>query len=142
MDKKKILVVDDETGLVEIIRMRLKQEGYDVVTAGDGEEGLKKARNDKPDLILLDVSMPKMTGEEVLAKLKADNSTKEIPVIMITAMSEVDDIVKYMTKGGAKDYIVKPFMTEDFLTKIYGALFQSIDRKVKRTLEEEDKKKK
>jgi DNA-binding response OmpR family regulator len=138
MGKKKILVVDDEANLVEIIRMRLKQEGYDVITAADGEEGLKKARAEKPDLVLLDVTMPKMSGEQVLKELKSGEETKAIPVIMITGMSEVDDIVKYMTKCGAEDYIVKPFMTEDFLTKIYAVLFESIDRSVKRALDKED----
>ena len=140
MAKKKILIVDDEANLVDIIQMRLKQEGYEVITAADGEEGLQKARSAKPDLILLDVSMPKMTGEEVLEKLKSGDDTKSIPVIIITGMSEVEDIVKYMTKGGAKDYIVKPFLTEDFLTKIYAALFESIEKKVKRTLDEEGQK--
>jgi DNA-binding response OmpR family regulator len=137
--KKKILVVDDEQSLADIIAMRLKQEGYDVITAADGEEGLKIARSAKPDLVLLDVTMPKMNGDEVLAKLQAAEDTKSIPVIMITAMSEVDDIVKYMAKGGAKDYIVKPFMAGDFLTKIYAVLFESIDKKIKRTFDEEDK---
>ncbi len=136
MDKKKILIVDDEADLVLIIKMRLEQEGYEVITAGDGVEGLEKARSEKPDLVLLDVSMPKMTGEEVLEKLQAGEDTKSIPVIMITGMSEVEDIVKYMTKGGAKDYIVKPFMSEDFLDKIYAALFATINKKVKRSLEE------
>lgn len=136
MGKKKILIVDDEADLVDIIRMRLNGEGYDVVTAGDGQEGLDKARSSKPDLILLDVSMPKLSGEEVLEKLKEDKSTASIPVVMLTAKSEVEDIVKYMTVGGAKDYVVKPFLSEDFLDKVHSALLASIDKKVKRTLSE------
>ena len=139
MAKQKILIVDDEAGIVEIIQTKLKQEGYEVITAADGQEGLEKARSLKPDLVLLDVSMPKMTGGEVLEELQKGDDTKSIPVIMITGMNEVEDIVKYMVKGGAKDYIVKPFMLEDFSTKIYSVLCSSVDKKIKKTLDGENK---
>ncbi|MFH1362626.1 MAG: response regulator [Candidatus Omnitrophota bacterium] len=135
MDKKKILVVDDEVGIVDVMQKRLTHEGYEVITATDGEEGLKKARSEKPDLVLLDIFMPKMSGKEVLAALKSGLDTKSIPVIMITGMGDVEEIVKYMTEGKAEDYIVKPFFTEDLSTKIYSALFAEVDKKVKRTLE-------
>lgn len=141
MDKKKILIVDDEPEFVKAIQIRLEWAGYEVLAAFDGQEGLQKARSAKPDVMLLDISMPKMTGEEVLIELKNGEDTKSIPVIMITAKHEVDDVVKYMTKYGAKDFIVKPFLTEDFLSKIYASLYENIDKKVKKTIEEEEEKK-
>ena len=125
---KKILVVDDEPNIVKLVESRLKASGYDVATAKDGQDAIAKAKQIKPDLILLDIMMPGMNGQEVLKELKKDASVSAIPVIMLTAKQETDDIVKSIVNGGAVDYIVKPFIATDFLKKINTAL--SFDKKV------------
>ena len=114
---KKILVVDDETELLKAISILLKTSGYEVVTAQDGQEGLEKAKSLSPDLIVLDILMPKMDGYEVCRLLKFDEKYKSIPIIMLTA--KVQDIDKAMGKKvGADDYIAKPFETQDLIDKI------------------------
>jgi len=92
MDRKKILVVDDEESLVRIVRLRLEAEQYEVVTAYDGEDALRKAKEDKPDLILLDLMLPKMDGFWVCGLLKKDRRFKNIPVIIFSGRSQEDDI--------------------------------------------------
>jgi DNA-binding response OmpR family regulator len=118
----KVLVVDDEPHIIKLIESRLKSSGYNVITAADGLEGFEKAKAERPDIILLDITMPRMTGKEALMKLKADKQTSSIPVIMLTGRSGAADIVDCLNKGGAADYIVKPFMAEDFLNKINAVL--------------------
>jgi len=114
---RKILVVDDETELLKAISILLKTSGYEVITAQDGQEGLEKAKSLSPDLIVLDVLMPKMDGYEVCRMLKFDEKYKSIPIIMLTA--KVQDIDKAMGKKvGADDYITKPFETRDLVDKI------------------------
>jgi len=114
---KKILVVDDETELLKAISILLKTSGYEVVTVQDGQEGLEKAKSLSPDLIVLDILMPKMDGYEVCRLLKFDEKYKSIPIIMLTA--KVQDIDKAMGKKvGADDYIAKPFETQDLIDKI------------------------
>ena len=105
-DKKRILIVEDDKALREMYQMRLSINNYDVIEAKDGEEGLDLAIKEKPDLILLDIMMPKMSGMDVLDILKSTPETKDIPVIVLTALSE--ESVK--SKGlvyGAEDYLVK-----------------------------------
>jgi len=114
---KKILVIDDETELLKALTIRLKTSGYEVITAQDGQEGLEKAKSSNPDLIVLDILMPKMDGYEVCRLLKFDEKYKSIPVIMLTAKAQ--DIDKAMGKKvGADDYITKPFETQDLVDKI------------------------
>lgn len=111
---KRILVVDDEPDIVEVVKTRLEMGGYEVITASNGPEGLKAAKEGKPDLLLLDVSMPGMDGFEVLTKLKADPDIASIPVIMLTAKSEF----KYIEKAQelkVTDYIIKPFKSDELL---------------------------
>ena len=118
---KRILVVDDEPHSVKMVESRLRANGYDVITAGNGAEGLEKARKEAPDLILLDIVMPQMNGHETLSKLKESSETKSIPVIMFTSKGQVDDVER-ATYGGAIDYIVKPFDPIMMLNKIKKAL--------------------
>lgn len=114
---KKILVVDDEPELLKAITIRLKASGYELVTAPDGVEGLEKAKSLKPDLIVLDVLMPKMDGYEVCRMLKFDEKYKSIPIIMLTAKAQ--DIDKAVGKKvGADDYLTKPFETQELVDKI------------------------
>ncbi len=88
---KKVLVVEDESDLVAALEVRLKAEGYDVITALDGEEGLRKAREESPDLIILDIMLPKMDGFKVSRLLKFDERYEHVPIIMLTAKVEKED---------------------------------------------------
>jgi class 3 adenylate cyclase/ActR/RegA family two-component response regulator len=103
----RILIVDDNPTNVKVLQTRLAAEGYEVVTAADGEEGLAVARRDKPDLILLDVMMPKLDGFEVCRRLRADASFPFTPIVMVTAMADVKDVVAGLEAGG-DEYLTKP----------------------------------
>ncbi|MFH1836514.1 MAG: response regulator [Candidatus Omnitrophota bacterium] len=117
MKKEKILIIDDEPNIIMMIRSRLKSVNYEVISALNGEEGLRKAREEKPDLILLDVTMPGISGFEVLAKLKLNPETKSIPIIMLTAQGATQAMLKAQSLG-ATDYIIKPFKGEDLIKYI------------------------
>ena len=114
---KKILIADDRPEVVELVRVTLEGEDYEIVDASNGKETLRKARLEKPDLVLLDVVMPKMDGFEVCRKLKKDPQTKEIPIIMLTAKGQEADKEKGR-EVGASDYITKPFSPSALLIKI------------------------
>src|SRR5229473_5352218 len=103
----RILVVDDVPDNVDILRMRLESQGYEVVTAGDGVEALEKTRELLPDLVLLDIMMPKMDGIETVRQLKADASLPFIPVILVTAKADSKDVIAGLESGG-DDYLTKP----------------------------------
>ena len=109
MEKKsKILIVDDAVDTVELLRKRLRFEGYDTAEAYDGEEGLKLVAEYNPDLIILDVMMPKLGGYEVCQRLKSDENTKYIPILILTGKGEVEDKVRGLDLG-ADHYLAKPF---------------------------------
>ncbi len=128
MAKGKILVVDDEIYIVHILDFSLGMEGYEVLTALDGEQALEKARANHPDLIVLDIMMPKLDGYETCKMLKADESTKDIPVILLSAKGRnVDQKVGF--EVGADDYITKPFSPRKLVERINALLGQaSADR--------------
>lgn len=111
---KKILVIDDEPELVKAITVRFKARGYEVIPAYDGQEGIDKAGEIKPDLILLDIIMPKLDGYEVCKKLKGNLETKGIPIIIFTASGQ-RDLEKKCMSAGAEDVIMKPFDTTELL---------------------------
>lgn len=117
MQNKKILVVDDEADLVEMVTMRLEANGYKVITASDGREALEKARSEKPHLIILDLMLPKMDGYKVCRMLKFDEKYKHIPVIMFTARAQESD-KKTGKEVGADAYIIKPFEPQILLDTI------------------------
>lgn len=117
MSKGKILVVDDEVYLLQILDFSLGAEGYEVVTAEDGEQALNKAKSEQPDLIVLDIMMPKVDGYEACRKLKQDPSMKDVPVILLTAKGRDIDR-KLGLEVGADDYITKPFSPNKLLEKI------------------------
>jgi CheY-like chemotaxis protein len=117
----KILVVDDESDLVSTVQCRLEWCKFEVVTAGNGEEGLEKAVNEKPDLILLDIDMPVMNGHEMLDHLRNRPGLKNIPVIMCTALCDAEDIAKASSLG-VVDYIAKPFDFSELVEKISNVL--------------------
>lgn len=115
--KKRILLIEDERDLVKAIIFRLEDAGYDILTAFDGEEGLEKARKDEPDLIILDLMMPKMNGYKVYGLLKDDARYAKIPIIILTAKAQQSDI-DIGKQIGANAYITKPFEPEALLGKI------------------------
>ena len=114
---KKILVVDDEPELIKALQIRLRAAGYDVLAAYDGQEGLSKAQKEKPDLIILDLMLPKMDGYKVCGLLKKDSRYAKIPIIMFTARAQEGD-KKLGEEMGADAYITKPFQHEILLAKI------------------------
>jgi len=117
----RILVVDDEPDLISTIQCRLEWCHYNVVTAANGKEGLEKAISEKPDLVLLDTNMPVMNGHEMLAQLRKHPDLKDIPVIMVTAFCEQQDIATASSYGIA-DYVTKPFDFPDLMAKIANTL--------------------
>ena len=117
MVKKKILVIDDEKDMVDTISFRLNSLDYKVIAAYDGFDGLEKAQREKPDLILLDVMMPKIDGFEVLHRLRGDQATKYIPVIMLTCKGDSDSLFKAQNLGST-DYVIKPFEFKELLDLI------------------------
>src|SRR5262245_54885280 len=118
-----ILAVDDTPENLEILRMRLEANGYQVETAADGEEGLAKAHALRPDLILLDIMMPKLDGIGVVRLLKQDESLRSIPVILVTAKADTRDVVEGLDAGG-DDYLTKPFEHSALLARVRSMLRQ------------------
>ncbi|MDD5135692.1 MAG: response regulator, partial [Phycisphaerae bacterium] len=121
MSTKKILVVEDDEDIMELISFNLKKEGYSVVKALTGEEALKQAQSASPDIVLLDVMLPEIDGLEVCRNLKSDAKTKNIPVIMVTAKGEESDVVAGLELG-AEDYVVKPFRPKELVARVRAVL--------------------
>ncbi|MDD5108253.1 MAG: response regulator [Candidatus Omnitrophica bacterium] len=117
MDKKKILVVDDEPELVEMLTIRLEANDYQVIKSFDGQDALDKARKEKPDLIILDLMLPKLDGYSVCRQLKFDEKYKQIPIMLFTARTQETDM-ELGKEVGADAYIVKPFEASIFLAKV------------------------
>jgi DNA-binding response OmpR family regulator len=117
--RTKVLVIDDEEYIQHILHFSFGAEGYEVLTASDGEEGVNKARSEKPDVIVMDIMMPKMDGYEACKKLKADPQTKDIPVILLTAKGRDTDR-KLGSEAGADDYVVKPFSPGRLIERVEG----------------------
>ena len=121
MQKEKILVVDDEEDILELVRYNLTREGYNVLCASTGEECLNNAKSELPDLIILDLMLPGIDGLDVARSLKNDNNTKNIPIIMLTAKGEEADIVTGLELG-ADDYISKPFSPRILTARVKAVL--------------------
>ena len=117
----KILVAEDEKQIGDMIAFKLSNSGHQVVRAPDGEQALKLASRELPDLILLDAMMPGVSGFEVLRRLKGDSSLRAIPVIMVTAKGHERDVLNGL-RGGAVDYIVKPFSLKELSARVELAL--------------------
>jgi DNA-binding response OmpR family regulator len=111
---KKILIVDDEPDILRAAKVRLISFGYDVITTCDGKEIVELVGKNMPDLILLDLRLPQMSGDEICAKLKSDEKLKHIPVIIFTASSDTSTNIK-VKESGADGYLIKPFAPEDLL---------------------------
>lgn len=129
MNRVKLLIVDDEKDFVDLLAERLALKGFDTIKAFNGREGLEKAHIEKPDIILLDIAMPEMNGYDVCEKLKIDKDYKNIPVIMLTAKFQPDDI-EFGKGVGADAYLTKPVELEVLAHKINALLrLESKDRK-------------
>ena len=123
--QRRILVVDDEPVVVKTLSKAIRRQGFDVVSAVDGEEALEKIRSTKPDLVILDIQMPKLDGTEVLQRIKGSPETASLPVIMLTGKAGDEDILKGY-KYGANYYIPKPFKMDEVLKGI-ALMVRSID---------------
>ena len=120
---KHILCIEDEPEMIDLIRLILGRRGFEVVGAAGGKEGLEKMRENTPDLVLLDLMMPDMDGWEVYQQMKADEKTKDIPVIVVTAKAQSIDKVLGLHIAKVDDYIAKPFSPQDLLSsvdKVFG----------------------
>jgi DNA-binding response OmpR family regulator len=118
---KQILVVDDEKQLISLVKLHLDMAGYDVLTASDGEKALSVAAKERPDLIILDLMLPKMDGWEVCRILKSDKDTANIPVIMLTARTDTESVLKGF-ECGADDYVTKPFSPRELIARVKRTL--------------------
>ncbi len=120
--KKTILCIEDEAEMIDLIRLILTRRGFDVRGANGGKEGLEIIRKEHPDLILLDLMMPDMDGWEVYQQMKADESTKNIPVIVVTAKAQSIDKVLGLHIAKVDDYIAKPFSPQELLNSVDNVL--------------------
>lgn len=120
----KIVVIEDEPDILEVLRYNLSREGFDVTTAANGLEGLNSVRGSQPDLVLLDLLLPGLDGLEVCRRLKAQATTRDIPIIMITAKGEESDVVLGLGLG-ADDYITKPFSPKEVVARVGAVLRRS-----------------
>jgi len=117
MTKKKILLVDDEAEIVKAVQIRLTQANYEVIVANDGQEALDKAYKEIPDLIILDLMLPKMDGHKVCGLLKANTQYNKIPIIIFTAKAQQEDM-KISKEVGADAYVTKPFDSQKLLSQV------------------------
>lgn len=121
MSKPKILIIEDERSLIEILSYNLANEGFEVLTASDGTDGLRRAQNAVPDLIVLDLMLPGLDGLQICRQLRADSKTQGIRILMLTAKAEeVDEIVGF--NMGADDYVAKPFKIKPLISRIKALL--------------------
>ena len=116
-----VLVADDDPDILSLVTLRLERSGYDVVSAGDGEQALATALARTPDLALLDVMMPKLDGYEVTERLRGEESTRYLPIILLTARVQEADIARGI-EAGADDYVEKPFSTQDLSKRVQAVL--------------------
>jgi DNA-binding response OmpR family regulator len=116
-----VLVADDDPDILSLVKLRLERSGYDVVSAGDGEQALEAAMARAPDLALLDVMMPKLDGYEVTARLREEEATRHLPVILLTARVQESDIARGI-EAGADDYVKKPFSTHELRDRVQAVL--------------------
>jgi DNA-binding response OmpR family regulator len=121
MNGATVLVIEDERDILEVIRANLAREGYKVLEATDGEEGLRSAFDHGPDLVVLDIMLPSVDGIEVCRQLKSDPVTSQIPVIMVTARSDDTDVVLGLMTG-ADDYLTKPFSPKELVARVRAVL--------------------
>ena len=125
MARPRILIIEDERGLTDVLTYNLQREGYDVLVSHDGQEGLRKAQMQLPDLILLDLMLPKMDGLDVCRELRSGERTRNVPILMLTARAEETDQIVGFTLG-ADDYVTKPFNVKVLMQRV-KALQRRVD---------------
>src|ERR1044071_3563665 len=133
METRKVLIADDEPDILEILKYNLLNEGYEVSTAKDGDEALEKAKKIKPDLVVLDVMMPRKTGVEVCQLLRAQPAFKETLILFLTALNDEGTQIKGL-ETGADDYVSKPISPRVFLSRV-NALFRRLNKTESRVLQ-------
>ena len=118
---QKVLLIDHDPGTVRILRYFLEKENYEVLACSSGPDGLKKATQERPDIVILDIMLPAMDGHQLLNRLKKDNRTSRIPVFVLSVLAQEADVLKAI-EGGAADYFIKPFSPQIIIAKIRQAL--------------------
>lgn len=119
---RRVLCIEDEPEMIDLIRLILERKGFEVSSAGGGEEGIQKIKHDLPDLVLLDLMMPFVDGWEVYQQMKADEATRHIPVIVITAKAQSIDKVLGLHIAKVEDYIAKPFKPQELVNSVERVL--------------------
>lgn len=137
MAKGKILIVEDDRDIVEMVEYNLREEGYVTVSALDGEDGVRLAGSERPDLIILDIMLPVIDGFEVCRTLKSDDKTSQIPIIILSAKSQETDKVVGLELG-ADDYVTKPFSPRELIARIRAIMRRGEERKLNDVLEKGD----
>ena len=117
----RVLVADDDPDIRELVVFKLESAGFEVTAVGDGQAALDHALGDPPDLLVLDLMMPRLTGLEVCAALRADPSTEKVPVILLTAKAQELDVTRGF-EAGADDYMIKPFSPRELLSRVQAVL--------------------
>ena len=117
----RVLVVDDDPVILELLRINFEIEGFEVLSAADGEQGLARARADAPDVVLCDVMMPRLDGMELLARLRDDPRTAHLPVVLLSAKAQKVEVERGLSLG-ADDYVTKPFDPLDLLDRVNAVL--------------------
>lgn len=115
--RKKLLIIDDDTSMSTLLAIMFRNEGYEVQVGNDGVEGLQRAENMHPDLILLDINMPNISGFEVASRIRENKTISETPIFMLTSMTQ-DSNVEHGYQVGVEDYITKPFNLQNLLLKV------------------------
>ncbi len=120
----RMLVVDDDPVILKLLRISFEMEGFEVLSAADGQEGLERARSDHPDVVLSDVMMPRLDGLQLLAELKADPATADLPVVLLSAKAQNAEVREGLAMG-ADDYVTKPFDPLELLDRVNAVLAKS-----------------
>ena len=124
VEMPKVLVIDDDPVIVELLRVNFEIEGFDVVSAADGREGFDRARDDRPDVVLSDIMMPRFDGLQLLSRLKTDAATKSLPVILLSAKAQNAEVQQGLDMG-ADDYVTKPFDPLELIDRVNAVLDKS-----------------
>ncbi len=121
MGKLTVLVIDDDPVILELLRVNFEIEGFDVICATDGEEGLKRAQTERPDAVISDIMMPRRDGLQLLADLKGDPATEDLPVILLSAKAQKSEVQQGLDLG-ADDYITKPFDPLELIDRLHAVM--------------------
>ena len=121
MPDRTVLVVDDDPVILKLLEVNFEMEGFSVITAGDGDEGLHAIREQRPDAVVLDIMMPKLNGLEVLEAARADPATKNVPIVLLSAKAQASEVQRGLDLG-ADDYVTKPFDPIDLVERVNAVL--------------------